>query len=1603
MKSSSPSRFAISFSRLRSVVFCILALSLFSLTMVRAANSFSGAIGYGATTTGGRGGTIYHVTNLNDSGAGSFRDAVSASSRIIVFDVGGYIHLLSAVSAKSNLTIAGQTAPGDGIGTYGAEVSFYGQSNIIVRNFRFRDGTLDPSYPGSSSTNSHTNCVSLGSTTNVIFDHCSMEFAAYNNVDAVGAVNLTFQNCIFADPIKEQQFNCHFEGGPATFIDNLWANSHGRSPLTKGNAQYVNNIDYNYQYAFCAGNTSGTFNYDIVNNYFISGPSTSSPSDDFYQVPSNCNAYATGNLLDGNNDGTLNGSADNSTGATVLSTYYFGSSATVPTTSLPTLTPANAYAYVLSSSGALPHDQVDTQVVANVTSLGTSGQLWVSQTSTGLGNSGYGVLNGGTAPVDSDQDGMPDDWETAKGLNPSSAADAAMTSSTGYTNLEDYLNWLALPHAFVAKNTSTGPSSVDIDLSKYAAGFPSGSTFTVSSVSGGTATQSGTGGYLVHFVPTVNTGPVIGGFSFSVTNGSYTMSSTCGVLISSAAAAKDLLWKGDSVTNAWNTTTSNWTNENTSVTDTYAVGDRVYFDDTGSHSPAVNITSVISPSSISVETDSSNYTFSGYGWIGGTTALVKNGAGTLTIAPTIPTTSGTLTSGSAAVTVTSTANLTTGMPVSGTGIPSSTTLSAINSSTSITLSKNATQSTTTTLSFTPYNTYSGPTTFNAGTILLNAGASLGTGTLNLYSTLTNNAGTGTTVSLANSIVVASGTSGTINMGNRMAIGGSASGSGTLNLNINTTVTRDDLSGSFTNFGGTINFAGSGGVRLLINSGNFDNFGGAKVNLGSSVNLQVYTNSAGNTLTVGELSGSGTIYGGTLSGGGTATWSVGGLNTSTTFSGPIQDGSSSKAALTKTGTGTLTLTGTSSYTGATTVSGGVLQMNGTLGTTAVAVSSGAALGASGTVGGTVAINSGASLYLGASSAAGNIGTLVASGGFTAAGSSAGCNLYYDLSSSPSGSNDKVTATAGSLTLSGTVNFEVNMTNGVLGAGTYNLIDGGATLGVSGLTMNLVLPVTSGTTRQTFALARPSSGTTPGYINLVVTGSAGSLTWTGGNGGVWDLNTTASNFSGASPTTFYNLDSVTFDDSSTTGTVTLTGTLQPNVLTVSNSSTAYTFTGSGLIGGATKLVKSGSGTLTISNTTANTYTGGTTLSAGTLAIGNSASTLGTGLVTISGGTLSLISGASLSNSFLITGSSKITSTGNVTIVSSASNTLTSSGSPTLDLSGITGLLTVGGDMSGFAGIISFGSGNGMLRLNSTANADSGSASTLFDLGTGSAILSNRNGGITAYLGAVQGGSNTTLQGRQSGSDTTETNYMVGGLNTDNIFNGAIATGGDQNGVNISKVGTGNWTLGGTSSFLGDVLVQAGTLTVSGSLNNGGGNFEAFSGATLSLSSGTITATLVEIDSGATMTGCGTINGDLQIDGTLSSSCGGTIAVSGDVTVNGTMRLTNGTAITAGGTFTNNGVLDILTGAQTLPANFVNNGIVLDSSDVEASTVSISGANVVVTVIGYSGHNYQLQRSDSLNPASWTNVGSAQAGAGTTLTFMDNGGVSGTQRFYRVVVSP
>lgn len=205
----------------------------------------------------------------------------------------------------------------------------------------------------------------------------------------MGAVNVTISNSIIALPIG-QQFGCHLETGPATYYRNLWVSAHNRQPLSKANSQYINNVVYNYQAAYTVANTGGYFSHDILGNYFITGPSTTSASDAFYQMDDKQSVYASGNYLDSNDDGTLNGASHDSVGSAVVLSAPFHSDST----SLATLSAANAYTYVVANAGASPRDEVDTYVVSEVTSLGTSGAIIKSQSSTGLTNGGYGTISG---------------------------------------------------------------------------------------------------------------------------------------------------------------------------------------------------------------------------------------------------------------------------------------------------------------------------------------------------------------------------------------------------------------------------------------------------------------------------------------------------------------------------------------------------------------------------------------------------------------------------------------------------------------------------------------------------------------------------------------------------------------------------------------------------------------------------------------------------------------------------------------------------------------------------------------------------------------------------------------------------------------------------------------------------------------------------------------------------------------------------------------------------------------------------------------------------------------------------------------------------------
>ncbi|MFN8437799.1 MAG: carbohydrate-binding protein [Cytophagales bacterium] len=468
--------------------------------------AFPGAVGFGKNVTGGRGGTVYHVTNLNDTGAGSFRDAVSASNRIIVFDVSGYIQLKSAVSAKGNITIAGQTAPGEGIALRGGKLSFGKQSNIIIRHLRVR--------PGSEVASKEDVGINLVDAHDVIIDHCSVEFAPWNNIGGVSTNssvtpvnNVTFQNCLIANPTY-QQFGAHIESPNAnwTWAYNIFANSHNRNPLDKVNDIFVNNVLYNVSAGYTT-HTSTNFKHDIINNYFVMGPASTGTDNQWYQVDKNQSIYYSGNLKDKNYDGILNGSA--------TTPYWYQGTGTVlsapwstETKNIPTYSAATAFRYTSSFAGTFPYDEMDRLVISQVRTVGkgttgygvgTAGPnsgLYTSQTQTGLGNNGYGTIATGTKPTDTDGDGMPDFWEKTFGLN-QSANDAMTKGSDGYAYIEKYINWLADVHAQTLQNTT-----LTFDMTTHTAGFAAVSpTYMVSAATNGTVTLSADGKKAV-FVPT---------------------------------------------------------------------------------------------------------------------------------------------------------------------------------------------------------------------------------------------------------------------------------------------------------------------------------------------------------------------------------------------------------------------------------------------------------------------------------------------------------------------------------------------------------------------------------------------------------------------------------------------------------------------------------------------------------------------------------------------------------------------------------------------------------------------------------------------------------------------------------------------------------------------------------------------------------------------------------------------------------------------------------------------------------------------------------------------------------------------------------------------
>ncbi len=472
---------------------------------IRAADktaAFPGAEGGGMYATGARGANdreIYHVTNLNDSGKGSLRDAVSKSDRIIVFDVAGNIELTNALNITgSNLTILGQTAPGDGICIKNNTTGIYGD-NIILRYLRFRMGdklTVEDDSIGGRGRN------------NIIIDHCSVSWSVDECASFYENTNFTMQWCIIAESLKESVHGkgSHGYGGiwggeNASYHHNLIIHHDSRNPriatagieaaktdVTKQTdlTDLRNNVIYNWGGNSAYGGENGA-PVNIINCYYKYGPSTDSGKRSrIFQISAkaegdntgtnnlNCPGWGTDLYVSGNYVyGSADVSSDNTKGVDLDSntkTYGLWTDETITDDEkivhnryindypVKTDTAEDAYEKVLAGAGAsIVRDAVDKRLINDVKN-GTGSLI---NTPSEAGD--YPHLSG-TKAKDSDNDGMPNEWEDRNGLDKFDKSDALRILSGGYTNLEIYAN--ALADGSYARDTSYDPDVPDYNPSE---------------------------------------------------------------------------------------------------------------------------------------------------------------------------------------------------------------------------------------------------------------------------------------------------------------------------------------------------------------------------------------------------------------------------------------------------------------------------------------------------------------------------------------------------------------------------------------------------------------------------------------------------------------------------------------------------------------------------------------------------------------------------------------------------------------------------------------------------------------------------------------------------------------------------------------------------------------------------------------------------------------------------------------------------------------------------------------------------------------------------------------------------------------------------------
>ncbi|MFC1504679.1 hypothetical protein ACFL6D_04615, partial [Spirochaetota bacterium] len=480
----------------------------FNYTILYPIPAFPGAEGYGAQTIGGRGGTVIKVVNLNADGPGSFRKAVETSGpRIIVFDVGGVIELpySSYINASEPFcTIAGQTAPGDGITIKGGFLRVT-THDVIVRGIRCRPGDEYshslPDFDGPDAFTISSYGQDPASVYNVIYDHCSSSWAVDENLSLWrGVNNITIQWCITSEGLdcagihtEGGEIQCHSMGmlvgggysENVSFHHNVFAHNVNRNPLIHGavKGEFINNIVYNWRHE--ASHLSGdaqfsgiASQFDLIGNYYKPGVNTrtakDAPNEYFKGITiDNIDYINTGSLFfvqanigpgreSGTGDEWLIAEGERGYFHTSVNETLRSLNRLMTDSTVTILNTYDGYNKVLTHAGvSFNRDIVDERIISDIQN-GTGTKI-----NNVIDVGGYPYYAPGTPPVDSDSDGMPDSWENDNELDPNNYNDNNDIAPSGYTWIEEYVNSLipqidqqptpALPPTDIPTATPTSP------------------------------------------------------------------------------------------------------------------------------------------------------------------------------------------------------------------------------------------------------------------------------------------------------------------------------------------------------------------------------------------------------------------------------------------------------------------------------------------------------------------------------------------------------------------------------------------------------------------------------------------------------------------------------------------------------------------------------------------------------------------------------------------------------------------------------------------------------------------------------------------------------------------------------------------------------------------------------------------------------------------------------------------------------------------------------------------------------------------------------------------------------------------------------------------